>query len=297
MTECERIVSQGILSKDFLKEEVRNDFLVDNNRKKLWAILIDLYLQFEEVCRKHNLKWYVMFGGALGAVRHGGFIPWDDDIDIVMPRPDYQKFMQLKEEFKQPYFLQTPYTDSEFYYSFIRLRNTNTTAINEKFRYQKMNHGIYIAIFPLDNWIKEDTKTYNKIGHLIRSNSTYMRLKNPNLDERDKEMISNYKGDNPLWVYEEIQRLSMSYADIITKHVAIPVVQIYPYSKNVFDANDFQSQRFVRFEHIEVPIPNGYENLLKQVYGDYMKFPPVEQRGVWHTGTFIDTDKPYSSYI
>lgn len=297
MTECERMVSQGILSKDFFKEEVRNDFLVDKNRKKLWAILLDLYLQFEEVCKKHGLRWFFMYGGILGAVRHGGFIPWDDDIDIVMPRSDYQKFMQLKDEFQYPYFLQTPYTDPEFLYSFTRLRNSNTTAIAEKFRCQRMNHGMYIAIFPLDNWVKEDTETYNEIGELIKDNSTYMRMKYPTPDSRDLEMISHYKDKNPLWTYEEIQRLSMKYFKEYTSYVSIPTLRVYSYEKNIFKTEDFSFQHFVKFEHLEVPIPNGYENVLCQIYGDYMKFPPVEQRGTWHTGTYIDTDKPFETFL
>ena len=297
MKECERIISRGVISPDFLNEEVRNDFLVDVNRKKLWTILIDLYMQFENVCKKHHLTWFVMFGGALGAVRHKGFIPWDDDIDIVMPRPDYEKFIHLQDEFTHPYFLQTPYTDGEYYYSFTRLRNSNTTAICEKFRYQKMNHGIYIAIFPLDKWDVEDTRTYEEIGSLIRENSTYMRMKYPKPDAHDLDMISKYTGKNPLGVYEEIQRLAMSYSELPVKHVGVPVVQIYPYSKNIYSADDFISQKFVEFEFFKVPIPSGIEHLLVQIYGDYMKFPPVEKRGNWHSSTFIDVDKPYESYF
>lgn len=297
MTECERIVNEGIVNADFLKEEVRNGFLVDIKRKKLWTILIDLYLQFEGVCKKHKLKWYVMFGSALGAVRHGGFIPWDDDFDIVMPRSDYNKFIKLSDEFCYPYFLQTPYTDPEFYFSFTRLRNSNTTAIIQKFQWQQMNHGIYIDVFPLDKWSVEDNNIYKVIGNLIRDNSTYMRMKYPKPDARDKKMISEYQGKDPLWTYEEIQRLSMSYSEEFTKHVSIPVLQIYPYKKNVFDIKDFEYQKKQKFEFFDVPIPNGYKNILRQVYGDYMEFPPVAQRGIWHSGIFIDVDKPYKSYM
>ena len=297
MTECERIIEKGIVDKDFLKEEVRNDFLVDVNRKKLWLVLIDLYLQFEAVCKKHNLKWFMFYGGILGAIRHGGFIPWDDDIDIVMPRPDYEKFIKLNGEFAHPYFLQTPYSDSEFYYSFTRLRNSNTTAICEKFRYQRMNHGMYIAIFPLDEWELEDTETYDRISELISQNSTYMRLKYPNPNERDLDMISKYEGKDPLWTYEEIRRLSMKYYESKTPYLSIPVLRVYPYAKSVYSRQDFLNQKFVSFEGLDIPIPNGYENILRQIYGNYWEFPPIEKRGNWHTGTYVDPDKPYCFYI
>ena len=99
MTECERIIKEGILPESFFKPETICDFYVDEGRKKLWAILIDLLVQFDRVCRNHNLKYWVSFGGLLGIVRHNGFIPWDDDLDVCMPRADYEILMSLKKNF------------------------------------------------------------------------------------------------------------------------------------------------------------------------------------------------------
>ena len=94
MTEIERILKKGVIKEDFLKEEIRNEFLVTTERKKIWVVLLDLMMVFDDVCKKHNLTYFLEAGSLLGAIRHKGFIPWDDDVDVLMPRKDYQKFLR-----------------------------------------------------------------------------------------------------------------------------------------------------------------------------------------------------------
>ena len=132
MKEIERIISKGVISKDFLKSEIREEFFVDEKRKKIWAVELDILLLFDTLCKEHNLTYFLMHGTLLGAVRHKGFIPWDDDIDVVMPREDYDKFLKLAGEIEQPYFLQTPITDEESGFSIAKLKNSNTTCLNIK---------------------------------------------------------------------------------------------------------------------------------------------------------------------
>ena len=167
MTEIERIIKKGVITKDFLKEEVRNDFRVTTERKKLWAILLDLTLEFDRVCKKHGLTYFLWSGSMLGAVRHNGFIPWDDDIDVIMPRKDYERFLLLGDEFKDPYFFQTPYTDPECCYSFVKIRNCLTTGVVDLFKYQNFNHGIWLSIMPLDNWkLEGGEEKYERCLHI-----------------------------------------------------------------------------------------------------------------------------------
>ncbi len=179
MTETERIIQQGILPESFLNEETRNGFLVTRERKKLWAVLLDLLLQFDSVCKKHGLRYFLNSGSLLGAIRHKGFIPWDDDIDVEMPRDDYEKLMTLSDEYKYPYFLQTPFTDKNSAYSFAKLRNSNTTMASKHFAFQDMNHGVLIDIFPYDKWDEEDCQSYYAIKSLASENAVYMIKQNP----------------------------------------------------------------------------------------------------------------------
>ena len=105
MTECERILEKGILPSSFCEAEIISDYYVDEKRKKIWAIELDLFIALCDVCRKHNLKFWADGGTMLGAVRHKGFIPWDDDMDIIMPRSDYNKLLEIgPAEFGSPIF-------------------------------------------------------------------------------------------------------------------------------------------------------------------------------------------------
>ena len=299
MTECERLIKVGLFKKDFFKKEIRNDFLVTEDRKKLWAILIDIVIQIDKVCRKHGLKYFLMYGSILGAIRHKGFIPWDDDIDLTMPRKDYDKFINLSEDFEEPYFLQTPYTDKEFLFSFARVRNSNTTSYSEVFKKQNMNHGIFVAIFPLDNCVIEnDEIIYEQNKKMARMNSAYMRRNYPNLSNEDKMRVEEFGDNNPLSIYENIHKLAKSHSKERTKYIGHLACAIYPYKKQCFYKEDFDQMVYVEFEKdFSFPVPNGWKRILEQIYGDYMTFPPVEQRGVWHTGTVVDPDTPYSIFL
>ena len=182
MTECERIIEQGILPASFFREETICDFLVTQERKKIWAITLDLLFKFDEVCHRHNLKYFMAFGSLLGAIRHNGFIPWDDDIDVVMPRADYEMLKLLNREFEAPYFLQYPGEDGGYFFSFAKLRNSNTSGISWAFRDETFNQGMFLDIFPIDNCKLESADVNWKIiNQLILQLSTNMRrsLKDP----------------------------------------------------------------------------------------------------------------------
>ncbi len=298
MKEINRIISKGVISKDFLKSEIREDFFVDEKRKKIWAVELDLLLLFDTLCKEHNLTYFLMHGTLLGAVRHKGFIPWDDDIDVVMPREDYDKFLSLANSIKEPYFLQTPITDSESGFSIAKLKNSNTTCVNELFKYQEMNFGIHIDILPLDNFVDEGAKErYEKINALNIDASTYMRLKHPNLDEKNKERVKKYSGKTSKEIFEEVEKISSQFENIKTNKVTVAPLTLYPLENNVFEREDFSDKIMCEFEGFSFPIPIGFGRLLKVMYGDYSILPPKEKRGVWHGGAIFEPDMPYKEYL
>ena len=98
MTEGERLLENGFITKEFLEPEVRCDYEIPTEMKKVWAIELDLFREVSRVCEEHHLRYWITYGTLLGAVRHKGYIPWDDDFDIMMPRGDYQKLIRLRHE-------------------------------------------------------------------------------------------------------------------------------------------------------------------------------------------------------
>ncbi len=298
MTECERIVESGRICKDFLLEETRCDFFVDISRKKLWMVSLDLLMEFDAVCKKHGLQYFLAGGTLLGAIRHRGFIPWDDDADVYMLREDFEKLPMYKDDFKHPYFFETPYTDPGYCYSPIRIRNSNTSAIVDKFRYEGFNQGIWLSIFPIDNWILDGGEDkYNDIKKLLIDCATCMRMSNPHLNEEDQLRVKQYNGMSGIENYEKVHSIASQYKNSKTEYVANMICALYPYRCMVYKAEAFSSVEYKLFEGVEFPVPVGYDHILTTAYGDYMKYPPVEKRGTWHTGIISDPDRPYKDYL
>lgn len=297
MTECERIIAQGILPEEFFKEEYIDDFFVDVERKKIWAVEIDLLLEFDRVCKKHNLKWFLMWGSLLGAVRHeNGIIPWDDDFDVSMPREDYDKLLELGKEFKSPYFLQIPCQDNGYFYSFTKLRNSNTTSIKPWYRYEKFNMGIALDIVPLDKCLLDEVENnYNEIKELCIQNSTYMRLSNQNPSEKELIRMKDYNGQNPQIACQRIETIASKYKDKELEFITAAVITIYKCEQEIFHAVDFEKTVLANVYGHKFPIPANYDKILKTVYGDYMQFPPIDKRGTWHE-TYLSADISYLEY-
>lgn len=285
MSEINRILDKGIIPVSFLQSEVRNEFLVDEKRKKVWMVCLDMLLEVDKICKKHNLTYFLGFGSLLGAIRHKGFIPWDDDLDIIMPRKDYDIFITLSHEFKSPYFLQTPDTDPGYYHTHAKIRNSNTSAFSPVTGYEGFNQGMWLDVFQLDNFVYEDgLERYQKIKSLNIDEGTQMRLHNPNLDEKNRERVERYlsRNVNPMETYREVESIASKYKDINTDYLSTIVVSVYDLEKNIYHTEDFSEKLYVPFEDFSFPIPKGYDRILRTIYNDYMEFPPLEKRGVWH---------------
>lgn len=295
MTECERIVKDGILPKTYFDEEIQDGFLVEEFRKKMWAVELDLLIEFDRVCKKYNLRYFLFFGTLLGAVRHKGFIPWDDDIDVIMPRQDYEKLICLKDEFKNPYFLQNSKSDKDFLYVHSRLRNSNTTSIQRAFAYRDFNHGCFIDILYYDKVFNDDRgqKLYDDLLELTIKASTFMKLSNQAPNKKDEQRIRNYDGEAPDLLFNRIQNLSKIYNNKQTDYVLTTAAIVYGFKKSCFNVADFDDIVLMEFENYKFPVPKGYKRILTTIYGDYMSFPPEVNRGIWHGSVWYDPDKSY----
>ena len=300
MTECERIITQGILPESFFEEEIRCGFLVSEKRKKIWAVELDLYLKFQEVCNKHHLTFWGDGGTLLGAVRHNGYIPWDDDLDLIMPREDYDRLMRIAPaEFTGQYFYQTPHTDPNYGYSFAKLRNSNTTCMPEVFAKAGFNHGIPIDIFPLDE-ICLDTFDENndRIKDCIMKCSSYMKRNSIDLlNEHQLQNFKKYWTDNPAHEFDLIQQIASNPKHKGSLFVSDSVVTTFSTKARIWKKAWYDKTVWHSFETVDLPMPAAVDERLKAQYGDYMVFPPAEERGVWHPGVLWDPDKPYLEYV
>ena len=175
MKEIERIIKSGILPESFFEEEVICDFKVDLARKKLWAISLDLLFKFDEVCRKHHIKYMLAYGSLLGIIRHKGFIPWDDDIDIIMPRPDFERFCSEYHSVNGYTFYRPE--DSKNFMPFARVCDNARTYVKTNHPWSNERTGIWIDIMPIDGLPDEKEEFFEHVKKIRKIQKKVYRLR------------------------------------------------------------------------------------------------------------------------
>ncbi len=258
---------------------------------------LELLKQFINVCEKFGYKYWLIGGTLLGAVRHNGYIPWDDDVDVCMMREDYEAFAKhAQEELPEWCFLQTVDTDTEYLHNIMKIRNSNTTFIEKNYSHININHGMYIDIFPLDNYYTSGIK--RKMFKMKRCvfdsyiRSLYLscpETKNSKMAEILLKPI--YRTNAGI-----IKGRDKLFANV--KHTGV----LCNYSgawgeKEVFPEEWFRETVKMKFEGIEVNVPAEYDKILTKMYGDYMQLPPIEKRKSHHEIVAFDLEKPYTEYI
>ncbi|MBQ6197299.1 MAG: LicD family protein [Lachnospiraceae bacterium] len=300
----------------FLDEEVRCGYTVTSDAKKQWAVCLDLLAEFDRVCTEHAISYFASGGTLLGAIRHNGYIPWDDDIDIIMSRDNYERLVDIAEtEFMDPYFFQTEDTDIGFSRPFARLRNSNTTAIQtiEDSNFVPYNQGIFIDIFPFDNFPddpKEQIEYKQKMISLRKKMSKFSKWStrykpNPNVKgiakakSTIKRLIAKilrwymlrFHKHNPY--YKKYVKTSTQYNNIETKEWAVPYF-FKPDVNNSYEKSLFSEVERVPFEMLTVPVPKAYEKILTQGYGNWREFIIGTNA---HGRTIYDVDRSYKYYL
>lgn len=293
----------------FLESETRDGFLVSKERKEIWAVELDLYLELIRVCDKFGLTVYADGGTMIGAIRHHGFIPWDDDIDLSISRKDYDILCSVaKDEFKPPYFFQTEDTDPGSGRGHAQLRNSDTTAIihSEFETGYFFNQGIFIDLFPLDE-VPEDKferkAMIEELEHLRGKAISYAKLfysSNPGTGFRKVAAkflqfgirTFHLKYNNRYYSQREKKRIV--YNGSGSRFWANLYRMTGDFDRLVWEKSWFDSTIEVPFEMITIKVPAMYEEYLTSTYGDWKI--PVHDSST-HGNTIFDTDKSYLYYL
>lgn len=305
------------LPKGFLDEEAKT-LIVPRHRKEVWAVELDLLAQLDRVCRKHGIRYFCDGGTVLGAVRHGGFIPWDDDIDVIMSRAEYEKLNAVaSSEFQHPYFWQTNATDPGFPRGHTQLRNSQTTAIMKVESHEgkplfRFNQGIFIDIFPFDN-IPDDAAERKKFLHGIdrwkrRINiiefchvfaSRGMRVSFPRKAVSAMVAIGiraweKFTGRNAVCeACEALTRVAKKYQGVATREVA--PVSYNPHHREVLPACFLEEAVEIDFEFMKIPVMAHYLESIEINYGKNWREHVIGASN--HEGMLVDTRKPYLEYF
>lgn len=296
----------------FLPEE-RDGFLVSRAMKEIWAVELDLLHAFACVCEEHHLKWFAHAGTMLGAVRHHGFIPWDDDIDIVMPRQDYEILCRVgPSSFSAPYFFQNEDTDPLFCRNFSRIRNSATTAIqiqDKDFAFP-YNQGIFIDIFPYDNLPDDDgllDSDMREMERLLILSGQYRNLVHcyrPKKGQGMKKRMSHWL--KYLW-FRYVDRSGRDYLRVLAAHREIATryngsdtervgeMIVPPLGRQIWRREWLDGSVLMPFEMLQIPVPASYEECLTASFGKDWRIPKKQEN--YHGSVFFDVDRPYTEYF
>lgn len=282
-----------------LNEEIRNGYTISSKMKKVWAVQMELLKKLLEVCEKHHLRIWADGGTLLGTIREHGYIPWDDDIDMAMLRKDYDQLLEIaKDEFQSPFFFQSGYTEDNYPRGHAQLRKDGTAAINRYDIFQNFHQGIFIDVFVYDE-VPDDKQELDSFINQIDKNL------------KDLKLFCDYKFSflHPLisiqnyLIYHSIDKKGFhnafkNFDELLkSKHGENVACVGFSLELNRFlrKKSLYENTVLLPFEDMMMPVPSGYDAILRTQYGDYMK--PIKDPS-YHGGfVALDTEKSYTEYI
>ncbi len=263
----------------------------DLRLQKLHVVLLMMLDDFAEVCQKHDICWIGMYGTAIGALRHKGFIPWDDDIDICMPRKDHDRFCEIVErELGDKYTIVNPDTCPSYPLSTTRFVLKGTEFRDANLATMDFDSGIFLDLFPLDNLADNQKKfkkqawrcwLYNKLAIARDVKHPYIadngfKSKVLRAGTKCAYALLNLPGVRKINWAQKSLKWSVLYNDMPSQRMG------YLCDTNrfgcIYNTDDLLPVKYVSFEDIQMPVAHHAEKLLSEYYGDWKQVPPVSLR-------------------
>ena len=232
-----------------------------NNLKQAQEIMLETLVELDRICKKHNINYWLSSGTLLGAVRHGGFIPWDDDVDLCMLKEDYELFLQVAQsELPKTMFLQTTKSDKAYPYDSAKIRNNKATIIekHEVGKKVQYNQGVFIDIFPMILLKKGAFFRTLQIGYFLVVK--FFSYKYANIPTIRKFLVRKFF------------KLHNTSNEMLINSAALPDANIYIEKEKVFALGT------MKFCNKEFYVPKEYKSYLSTIYTNYMQTPPKNKQ-------------------
>lgn len=267
----------AISREDFRREELRDGFWVSVETKAVWGVLLDMLEILMKVCEKHGLRFFMAGGSMLGAARHNGFIPWDDDIDVAMPRKDYNKLKKvLANELPDHLVVQLMGQGDDSYWPFIKIRNCNTAGVFTYHTDHHMRHnmGMFLDILPIDG--VPQGRLARRIFDRIYIEFSYLR-RWPTL-ELDNRLVNRirrggYRLLGRHFLFSLYDKYLTLCSKVCTKKAAEAIAYVGVKDALIWDVAWFDDVCLHDFEYLKVPLPRDFEKSLSRHYGPNWRTP------------------------
>lgn len=264
---------------------------------KLHQLELKIALEIVRICKQNGVRCFLIYGSLLGAVRHRGFIPWDDDLDIAMPREDYVRFIRVfqQQTNSEVYFLENWDTEPEFGLSFSKVKLNNTIFEEYSIKNTKTHKGISVDVFPLDllpndpKCIRKTAKRLLWLGKMYKFRLNYLPTdpenKNQYYVSKMIGLLSRCIPQKMLrrWIEKEEQRYDND-----------PAAEMTTFLSGAYNCRDIYNKNLIEeiinheFEEEMLPIPAQYDAILSKIYGNYMTLPPAEKQVLRHNAERIE---------
>ena len=257
---------------------------------------------FDKFCRRHKLRYFLCGGCCIGTIRHQGFIPWDDDVDVFMPRPDYERLRKLwKQEMDEHQYALCRSGPGVFLRSMLTaISDEETTFIKERQADLDIHHGVRLEILPLDgcpnNPVLRRLQILCALIFQVFNLQEAPTSKGQALEWAAKAMLALFPGPKARYrIWRLMEKLMSRYSfDRCTKTTEL--CSRYQYMVNEYPHWVFEKAVFKPFEGQKFPIPLGYDTYLTMAFGDYMELPPESAQIPKHDAVFVDLDHSYKNY-